>query len=77
MFERWRFKESFAFGRIEHESARILFVFILGTCAAYYFNRRDIELYFLVLDVVFWLIYFTAHNLEKALHPKDEHNRRI
>jgi hypothetical protein len=69
-FTNFRYRNSFRFGKIEHVSARILFFAIVLTIGAYYINERQIEKYLLFTDLGLWLIYFIAHNLEKAFHPK-------
>lgn len=68
--KKWQYRTSFAFGRIEHASSRLLFISILVTCIMYYINAKKTEGYFLLIDVLLWIFYFIAHSLEKVIHPK-------
>jgi hypothetical protein len=67
---KWRYKEAFAFGRIEHAAGRLLGGTILLTCFLAYFHK---EVFFLtVVDFLIWVIYLCSHTIEKWLYPKHQ-----
>jgi len=67
MFESFRYRTAFAFGRAEHLISRILFVMLLITFALYR-SGKDINI-FLITDILLWICYWVSHRLEKWAHP--------
>jgi hypothetical protein len=68
---KWRYKQAFAMGRIEHAAGRLLGGAILLTCFLAYFHK---DVFFLcVVDFLIWIIYLCSHTAEKFFFPK--HNR--
>lgn len=77
MFKKFRYRQAFFFGRLEHAAARLLFGFLLLTYFAYYLERRWWMGFMLICDITCWLIYWFCHQLEKFFRPKDRYGRRI
>lgn len=71
MFYKTRIKYASKFGKLEHNTSRVLFVFLLISYVVYYFKFYSLLNWFLLLDIVLWLVYWGSHRIEKKLYPKN------
>lgn len=80
-FRKMMYRTAFAFGRVEHTFARLVFLFLVLTIIIHFFNlnfvllsihpfKVDLILFMLVLTAICWIIYYVSHRTEKAVHPK-------
>lgn len=70
MFKNLRFSLAFKFGAIEHAASRFLFVLLVITLVFHIYEYYLYVRYFLIADLIVWIVYWVAHSLEKAIIPK-------
>jgi len=68
--KRFLYRNGFRFGRYEHFTSRLLFVFLLITLGLQYFEEYNLALKFMMADVLLWLMYWTCHRIEKFFHTR-------
>jgi len=68
MFQNFRIKTASRFGKLEHTTAKILGLFLLGVLIYRYFTKQSF--YLELIAFVLWLIYHISHRLEKFFYGK-------
>ena len=68
MFEKWRIKWAGKFGRIEHRFGRWIAVPIIVTIIHAYFTKDWFELVTGIVTFLCWIVYLSAHTIEKKLY---------
>jgi len=71
MINRFRIRWAFRAGKIEHKSARLCFVAIIGSIVAYCLDKPKIALILTIISALLWVMYYVSHRVEKWLYPSN------
>lgn len=69
ILDKFRYRTAFMWGRAEHRFSRILFISLLVTLFSLYYWSKDTTAILLYCDIVWWLLYWGSHRMEKWFHP--------
>lgn len=69
--KRKRIKYAYKFGKLEHNSARLCFLFIVGGLITHKLNKYTLAFTLFSLSGLCWFIYWLSHRVEKKLYPSN------
>lgn len=69
MIKRWRYKMAYKAGYLEHRSSRLVFLFMVIAFIALLVDSKFATEMFLLLALIFWVVYWISHILEKKFFP--------
>lgn len=74
IFDDWRYRNAFRFGRAEHTVSRLLGIFLIIVAVLLLLKKDLLNVhemrYIIWVSTILWLIYWVCHKMEKALFPK-------